>query len=498
MEKSRATPIPAWIATIGACIAIAAVLQLQTAKGVRGSDQYWYVQDVETLALQGSHASNVVFPATLNWVPRRIPPPFIHNILPLYLVAPLVPALGGYKAWVLANALGLLATALCGALAVRPLTGSTDAAAAAACACISLPSSAWLTSQPLADMLVGLPVALAVLTLARGRSLPHWFAATVFIGLAYFSRESFLLTLLLMPLAWLAASGISRRTLGGAIAIGCAALVFVPVHRALFPQNVPGCPVNLLLAAGSPGVGQAACYLPETVSPFPVGPLLHKLAGNLMTQFGIPQIRTMIFYVPFDLLAVLTLALAARTKWRASPFFWLAAALLVTHLATIEIYQNENRYMQPTLAVVVAGGLVWISERFSPSRRAWLLGSWAIVLIGGVVSAVALHRMAAEIPGAAHAFADNKAYLARVPANEGVLVSGMIPPIDAEVAPRIALAAIPESVTPAFRAAMADLNVRWAFMQPDDPLLRSIPHDPDPLPRDPGAVEPERLYRLRK
>jgi hypothetical protein len=483
---------------VALCLATAAALQFQAARGVRGSDQYWYVQDVETLGLRGSHLTNVVFPATLTWAPRRIPPPFIHNILPLYLVAPLVPALGAYKAWVLANALGLLAIAFCAALAVRRLTGSSGAAVAAACACISLPSSAWLTSQPLADMLVGAPVALAVLALARGRSLFHWLAATAFIGLAYLSRESFLLTLFLMPLAWLAASGLSRRAVGGAAAIALFAAAFVPVHGAWFPQNVPGCPVSLLLAAGSPGVGQAACYLPVTISPFPVGALLHKLAWNLIAEFGIPQIRTTIFYMPFDILAILTLALAARPKWRSSPFFRLACALILTHLATIEIYQNENRYLQPTLAAVVVGGMVWISERFSPSRRAWLAGSWTIVVIGGLVSAVALHRMAAEIPVAARAFADNKAYLARVPANEGVLVSGMIPHIDAEVAPRIALAAIPESVTPAFRAAMADLNVRWAFMEPNDPLLQAVRHDPDPFPRDSGASEPERLYRLRE
>ncbi len=142
--------------------------------------------------------------------------------------------------------------------------------------------------------------------------------------------------------------------------------------------------------------------------------------------------------------------------------------------------------------------MVWISDRFSPSRRAWLLGSSAIIVLGGVVSAAARHRMAAEIPIAARAFSDDKAYLAHVPTSQGVLVSGMNPRIDAEVAPRIALAAIPESVTPAFRAAMTDLNIRWAFVEPGDPLLSLVRHDPDPLPRDPGASEPERLYRLRE
>lgn len=484
--------LPLSLALILCCAVTSVFLQIRYAKELRGSDQYWYVQDVETLALRGVSTTNVVFPATLNRPDARIPAPFIHNILPVYLTAPFVPALGGYRAWLAANGLGLALTALCAGLAALRLTGSWGATALAVCTLLCLPSTAWLTAQPLAEILTGVPIAMALLTLALGETGAHWLAATFCVGLAYLSRESFLATLLLMPVARMASGGWAARAAKAAVPIALMALAFVPLQRALLPQNIPGCKAALMLAAGSPAADQDACYFPFDPAPFPVVAVAEKFGANLLTQLGAHGGATLIFFLPFDLLALLALTMPRNRG--GSAVFWFSAALLLMHLATIEIFQNQYRYSQPILAAVLVCSVLAIQRRAAPAEGVWLTAAAAIAVIALGISAVTLRHGADQAPREAREFQSEIGSVSRVPRSEAVLVSGMDPRVQAAVAPLLAVAMRPGHPDPKVCAALKELKVGWVFAKPEDPLLNTVLHEAAPLPR--VGNEPELLYRL--
>src|SRR5262245_8093548 len=76
---------------IVAVLLIFIVLVWIGASGLRGSDQYWYVADVESLI--GGHGvqSNEIYPVTVRDGVASLPRPFVHNILNVYVAA--IPAL---------------------------------------------------------------------------------------------------------------------------------------------------------------------------------------------------------------------------------------------------------------------------------------------------------------------------------------------------------------------------------------------------------------------
>src|SRR5919108_5969848 len=69
---------------IVAVLLIFTVLVWIGASGVRGSDQYWYVADVESLIEGHGVQSNEVYPAAIRDGVTSLPRPFVHNILNVY------------------------------------------------------------------------------------------------------------------------------------------------------------------------------------------------------------------------------------------------------------------------------------------------------------------------------------------------------------------------------------------------------------------------------
>jgi hypothetical protein len=68
------------VVTIAYCLLIASATS-----GVRGSDQYWYLAGVESLANQVRVATNNLFPSYILRSDPQLDPPFVHNP---YIVRP--------------------------------------------------------------------------------------------------------------------------------------------------------------------------------------------------------------------------------------------------------------------------------------------------------------------------------------------------------------------------------------------------------------------------
>ena len=68
--------------------------------GLRGTDQYWYISDLESL-VNGYGKSNTVFSGSL--LRGYDGNSFIHQTLILYLLTPIAKVFGSYNSWVIFN-----------------------------------------------------------------------------------------------------------------------------------------------------------------------------------------------------------------------------------------------------------------------------------------------------------------------------------------------------------------------------------------------------------
>ena len=74
---------------------------LVTSGYIRGTDQFWYVADVESLT-HGQYVTNNIYPANLV-SPGPLPRSFVHNNVTLYIAVPLARLLGGQAGWLATN-----------------------------------------------------------------------------------------------------------------------------------------------------------------------------------------------------------------------------------------------------------------------------------------------------------------------------------------------------------------------------------------------------------
>jgi hypothetical protein len=100
-----------WLAIAALGMVVVGLTAFAASGGVRGTDQFWYVADVETLVRDHANIGNTVFPVALLGPSPVMPPPFIHNILSMYVAAVPALVLGPFGGWLALNTVATLATA---------------------------------------------------------------------------------------------------------------------------------------------------------------------------------------------------------------------------------------------------------------------------------------------------------------------------------------------------------------------------------------------------
>src|SRR5438105_5353116 len=118
---------------------------LVTSGYIRGTDQFWYVADVESLT-HGQYVTNNIYPANLV-SPGPLPRSFVHNNVTLYIAVPLARLLGGQAGWLATNLACTFGSALLVWLSLR--RPSAKAAALAASFLLLFPVTIWLTCHAL-------------------------------------------------------------------------------------------------------------------------------------------------------------------------------------------------------------------------------------------------------------------------------------------------------------------------------------------------------------
>lgn len=364
------------------------------AAGVRGSDQYWYVADVEAL-MRGEFTTNAVFAVNV-WRGDPIPPPFIHNILNNYLVYPFASVFGSaYAGWILAN---LAASLLIAVLIVKFVlkAGYRWMAPLAATIWLLSPLTLWLTAQASAEATSALAAAAAIMAMAMARTPAGWLGAAIICGAAYWMRTFYLPAMLAAPALFFIWSKTIPRDRRAAFGSGMMviAAVFVVLQPKLLPSAGPS--LTEVIAIRSNVTGLMGGYTLWEYPSFDAGGMVRYATGELARFFLINSKEWLLFVLPALLLAGGAIAGRKRIiteSMRRLGVLSILLALLI--LAVVSLHTNQPRFLlplYPPLTILAVNSL--------PPRSRWktglIAGVWIIGCAAGGVMMYELRRSTIE------------------------------------------------------------------------------------------------------
>jgi len=158
---------------------VSLLLVLFGSQGVRGTDQYWYLADVESLVKSSSIESNVYYPGVIQDNGINSPNYIIHNGPPVHIVSWLASIIGEYTAWITLNILSHLLVAFTIFKVSAYYTSSYTAKIVSALYLLS-PVAIWQTMNIVQEQIfAGLTAALLLLYFYRS----NVFSMFLFFGL---------------------------------------------------------------------------------------------------------------------------------------------------------------------------------------------------------------------------------------------------------------------------------------------------------------------------
>jgi hypothetical protein len=477
---------------VGALLVLAAVLIFVVlvvvgASGVRGSDQYWYVADVESLIDGRGVQTNEIYPVTIRHEVAPLPRPFVHNILNVYVAA--LPALlfGAYGGWIVVNVFCSLLTAFLIFRTVARLADS-HAALAAAVGYLLLPVTIWLTMQPLAEASISPLVALAAYVyVTANSSYWRWMLLIVIGALLVCCRPTFVLLLPLIPLAYVA--HVTPWQIGTvARAAGIAALGFALwiLGKHLLEPNVS---VSYLQVIGSdgPNFSNMTNFFDLSPQPPTISAIVANVVKGLAIQFTKIDAGYALFYLPFNVLALAPLVLlrgSRRTEVIRVAMGGLVAVGL--HLITALLVRNQFRYLLvATPPLLMAAGIVLArAEWLRTIRTSAALMTAAVLTLAAPSATLAWrsHNEGIEARRVRANLAD--AFSETLPTDETVMVALNLKGFEVQMLgyvlrPRPVLYVYDRYDTDDYAALIKNGNVKWLMSRRDAPMLdRLTPSSP--------------------
>lgn len=348
-----------WGAVVLSCLLIV----FGASGGVRGTDQYWYLADLTTLMQGGPHTNNTLFPRQLllDGLERS---PFIHDILVQYLAVPFAWIAGPYWGWI---AMNLAAVVITACLTRRAIAMSTDDLIAARL-------SAWMVLLPIhihqgCQMLsetACMPFFAATFLLIQRADRPrHWLLISGLVVLMFMCRFTHICILLTIPfltltLAWPVRRRIATFSLSVAImAIGH------QLNRILF--------TGVILTGG--GLGAAVRTHSMTLAyngdnaALTVRDVIDKVLFSLGCLMAPPltnQANLAVNYLLF-LLAIAGAFIAWKRK--DTPIALIILATVAMNVATLLLFQNQFRYVLPSIPLLIAAAALLLTGPASILHR---------------------------------------------------------------------------------------------------------------------------------
>lgn len=353
-------------------------LSLKGATGIRGSDDFWYVADVESLITGKGVASNNIFPVSCRYVVPTFPRPFVHNVPNIYFAA--LPALifGSYKGWIVLNIFCNLITAFLIFKIVKKFVSKIWAVLMMV-TYLSLPLTLMGTIKPMAESSIAPLVALELYVyIYKKDNLWYWILMELIAGLLVACRPSFIILLFLIPAVYVIERCILKKNwIRNLFILLFICIVLAVIPSVLFKPNVSYSNLSIINSAVPNKSSNMNIFFnlnPEQVNIHnTLANLIAKTKESLRIQFKpTKDVGFSSYYVPFNIIFIFNIFLMFKGK-KYIQISMFTLFMFLIHILTVIIFQNQDRYMIVAMPVLLCSMGVFLGSIKILNRIQWRL-----------------------------------------------------------------------------------------------------------------------------
>ena len=307
----------------------------------RGTDQFWYLSDTETLLSDGGNHSNLTMPGVVlrqnNGTPST---PFYHNGPLLYInaYASKITGVTPFTVWKINNFIFSLIAALLIALMVAQVTSRQTGFYALAIYVLS-PLNVWLTVNLLQETFYAFLFAIQLYVTTRNRqTYIGLIVLLISLVVGAYSHPFFKIIMLTVGVIFVVQK---RQTIALGVFI-CFALVVV-TEKLFFPTSFPP-DLKSLIAYSVPGKSNSLWHQSDFILSVTPDLLYRKVVRAVTIQFSDYSIPVLSMFTYFSIPAFCLLVLKKFTS--ITKILWLSFIAFTLYLGIVVLMQYQVRYQQ--------------------------------------------------------------------------------------------------------------------------------------------------------
>ena len=324
--------------------------------GVRGTDQYWYLADVTTLANGQPPLTNTVFPGDLLRSGESDHATyFAHNGPLLYINAVFARLTDSLTAWKYTNLVFFLLAAMFTGMTVS-YVASVRLGYVSTIAFLATPINVWLASNFLQETFFSFLAAVILFTCVtdEGSVLKRILLLSA-LALGSLSHPLFLI----VGIAYALILVIVQRVWLMPILVSATIVLATGLKDLWFPTSFPPT-IKDLIAASVPGVANSIWQLSDTASPITVEFLLNKFKHALGNQF-MPSTLSPLYLVSNAGLVALLFLLPRHGRVNRMVLY-LSAVFMLSYAGMVVLMQNQVRYQLFITPIAIVCLTLWMSS----------------------------------------------------------------------------------------------------------------------------------------
>jgi len=326
---------------------VALTVLLHGANGIRGTDQYWYLGDVEALVSNQEPLTNIVYPGKLLRENGASPTPnyFMHNGPLLHFAAHLSENSDPYRIWMLLNLISHFVVAFVIFVICRAYATAHIAVWLTSLYLLS-PIAIWQSINMLQEQLYAGLFALSILWLAFPKVIWLQIISTIFLLVGICSHPIFFILGIFNAVAWCLQGVLDRRHHKIIIGI-CLGVLYVSTKTSsdhYFPSSFQP-DLSAIISGSVPGKSNMLWHYSDTQAEISVALLWSKFIFAVENHFL--SLKNWPFYL-YTNIALLLLPVTILIGARRYPWILLLTLCigLASYLAVLVLMQTQPRYQQ--------------------------------------------------------------------------------------------------------------------------------------------------------